>query len=101
MAGSVLSTRRKHPASNEAVLHPFHGDILFSADWWSFMQFLHDYVLEVLQIRIGGVFQVRDSFYTRSAHGDYDAWNETTIGLFITHTRSSLASRCRQLSTPH
>jgi hypothetical protein len=101
MARSVLHTRREHPARNEAVLHPFHGDVLFSADWWSFVQFLYDYVLEVLQIRAGGVFQFRDGFHTGSAHGHDDARDETTIRLFITHTRSSLASRCRQLSIPH
>jgi hypothetical protein len=67
------------------------------------MQFLYDYVLEVLQIRVRSVLQFRDSFHTGSAHGDDDSWDETTTfgGFFITHTRISLESRCRQLSIPN
>jgi hypothetical protein len=64
----MLHAGREHPPRNEAILYPLHGNELFSANGWSLVQVFDNDIMKIIQIRVGGVLELGNSFHTSSAH---------------------------------
>jgi len=93
VCNAILGSR-EHPACDEAVLYPLHGNILFSTNRRSLVQVFDNNILEIFQVRVGGVLEFRHGFHTSSAHGYNDARDKATAiaGFFNANARGTLAS---------